>query len=1200
MSTRLDSPLFEIPLAGTVAIEASAGTGKTWMIVGLYLRLLVERRLEPRDILVVTFTNAATAELRARIRKELLALRSALADESGPSALIEELCARITDRAELMRRIALAVESFDEAAIHTIHGFCQRVLADHAFESAMPFESALQSNDAGVIDEVARDFWRRAVADADGPWAQFLAQGGRGPARLVEAGRDALRPGTVRMLAPQPTGDDTKPFVQAFTTARRSWLTERERIVALLEGDALSRTTYSLNAIAAWRETLDVFFAGAAPVLPLPEGLAKLAASALAANTKVKKRPPSHAFFEAAERLWALGETLAGQHEARWAALVARFAAEAKADIARRKLEEGWQSYDDLLSRLHAALESDAGAALSQSITARFQAALIDEFQDTDAVQYAILRRLFVETGRALLLVGDPKQAIYKFRGADVYTYLGARADADSRFGLTVNRRSTPELLRAINTLFDRAASPFLVDEIAFARARPADTDSSRLLLEGDPAPCVLWYVPGSIKAPESKGDLRRRAAAATADEIRRLLERAAAGHATIVENGASRRVHGGDIAVLVRRHEEAAAVREALSLRGIPAVTFGQRSVFESPEAAELAQVLSAVAAPRDERLVRGALCTTLFGRTLDALAALTEDAPAWDRELARFRALHDTLRAGGVVRLLRAIVEQDRVPERLLGYADGDRRLTNFQHLAELLHGVAATQSYDPAGLARYLRQAIGGSGIADEEEQIRLESDEQLVRVVTVHAAKGLEYPVVFCPYLWDGARRAAKEPPPVRFHDEQRALVLDFGSAALDQHRRQAAAEEFAEQLRLAYVALTRAKHRCYLIWGAARAAASSALAWLMHGPVEAVDDATSAQDTLIGRLSGLSAEQLRREVDAVAKRAEGSIEIVELPYPDEQVPMPDAWVRPTGRAQAFTGSVPLARRMSSFTALVAQSEADAPDHDAFVSAVPGDAEASADTPPADDILAFPRGAQAGSCLHAIFERVVQHERLEEAALRGIARTQLIAYGLSPRLEAVASRIVQHTLGAPLDRAGVLRLSALPAESRITEVEFHYPIHAREAPILARALALHRRECGLAGLVDSLDLSVASGYMKGFIDLAFEHDGRYFLADYKSNWLGPTLDHYRADSLAQAIVAEHYDLQYLLYVLALDRWLAGRLPGYDYDRHVGGVYYLFVRGIRRELGKERGVYIARPSLAVIAMLRRLATSMEITAP
>ena len=568
----------------------------------------------------------------------------------------------------------------------------------------------------------------------------------------------------------------------------------------------------------------------------------RFTARRLATALKRGHQPPQHPFFTACDRLAAAHEPLSASYTQRCYALKVALWEFCQQELRRRKRRRQAVSYDDLLLNLEEALQSPQGHELAAALRHRYPVALIDEFQDTDPVQYRIFRQVYQGTTAPVFFVGDPKQAIYSFRGADVFAYLRACRDVDHHYTLDVNWRSDPGLIQAVNTLFASAHRPFLFDDITFHPVQPAPQQAEALHEHGcQVSELRLWFLEGREDGRRvSKTDATFLAAQATAAEIARLLTLGAHGAAQV----GSRPLSGGDIAVLVRTHREGRVVRDALLRQRVASVQLGQDNVFNSWEAMELERVLRAVANPSSESLVRGALATVMLGHTGEQIYAMPEDEQLWEDRVAAFYDYHYLWRDRGFASMLRTLLSQEHVAPRLLGFQDGERRLTNLLHLAELLQAAADRQRTGMEGLLKWLEERRRTEASDDEEEQLRLESDEHLVKIVTIHKSKGLEYPIVFCPFLWSGGLWSRKEPT-LSFHhpDAEYQPVLDLGSTRLDASRAYACHEEVAENLRLLYVALTRARHCCYIVWGAVSDMETAPLAWLLHQPTPGDDRLT---------------------------------------------------------------------------------------------------------------------------------------------------------------------------------------------------------------------------------------------------------------------------------------------------------------------------------------------------------------------
>jgi exodeoxyribonuclease V beta subunit len=606
--------------------------------------------------------------------------------------------------------------------------------------------------------------------------------------------------------------------------------------------------------------------------------------------------------------------------------------------------------------------------------------------------------------------------------------------------------------------------------------------------------------------------------------------------------------------------------VREALSAVGVASVQRGSQNVFATAEAEELERVLLAIAEPGREQLIGAALATELMGYSGDELYLLRTNEAAWEKAVEMFREAHREWRERGFIPMLRTFLHHYDVVYRLLQYTDGERRVTNLRHLAERLHCDADRQGM--SGLLAWFAGKRKAPGFANLEELLRLESDENLVKILTIHVAKGLEFPLVFCPFLWDG-KLWSKNDDVLAFHDPQtREAVVDFGSETIEQAREQARLEERAENMRLLYVALTRAKYRCCMIWGNIKDAEASAPAWLLKGAAAQIDPTN-----------------MRGDVERLQASSNGAIAVVDLPTGRDGHFQPGDPTSPVLAARVFTGSIDDTKRVTSFTGLAHGRALEAPDYDATPEREPLAEEITGRL----DIFTFPRGAQAGKCLHAIFE-TVDFVALARDDLSRIVARELAAHGFESEWAGVVAEMVERVIATPLDENGTLQLNRVPRSKRLDELEFYYPLASLSHAGLKQILVASGFPDEIRDRIGELTFAPLQGYMRGFIDLVFEHDARYYLVDYKSNWLGSTIHAYQRDALERAMGREAYYLQYLVYCVALHRYLQLRVRGYSYDTHFGGVRYLFLRGMHPKAGASCGVYSDKPPHALIDALDR----------
>ena len=812
MGMQIDS----VKLQGINLVEASAGTGKTYTLTELYLRLLLEAGLAPESILVMTYTKAATAELKGRIRQRMLDVRAQL-DGISPLQSDESESDDIGEFEMARKRLDLAIASFDQAAVYTIHGFCQRVLTEQAFETGQSFRVELVADQSERLQQIADDFWRREMARLPALFLEAFRRQIPTPEALLARLRVAQGKPYLRVRArPWPEGMAALEVVacRQRDALRALWQEEAVAIQSLLsDKQVMNGKRYRADWVTGWCRQMAQWLAMTPYTEPFDK-VERFTPDFIAQSVKAGQAVPSHVFFTRLAEYLIQVERCVEAYRQAFVALQARFYDYLQAELPGRQAEAGEWSYDDLLLQLQQALRGGEGEQLAALLRRRYPAALVDEFQDTDPVQYEILQRIYQGGDLPVFLVGDPKQAIYSFRGADIFAYLKARQAAGAAVhSLDNNWRSANGLIQAVNRLFEAVARPFYYPQIAFHPVKTARREMAVLSVRGDPnAPLRIWWLPFDRQTPLE--DVRSAVAEATAEEIARLLNLAGRGAAWI----GTAALRGGDFAVLVRTHQQAERIAKALRQRGIHAVRNNQQSVYWSDEAEALERLLMALLEPQRGGLLRAALATPLLGWDGARIDALNRDDTALGEIATRFFEFHRLWRSQGFIVMFRRLMMAEQVEIRLLDDQDGERRLTNLTHLAELLHQQDSTARPGMEGLVKWFgRQRQSAS--RDEERLLRLESDSHLVKIDTLHGSKGLEYPIVFCPFLWD------ESPPrpddrPYLFHDPQAAYapILEIGSKRYDEDRQHQREEALAESLRLLYVALTRARHRCYLPWG----------------------------------------------------------------------------------------------------------------------------------------------------------------------------------------------------------------------------------------------------------------------------------------------------------------------------------------------------------------------------------------------
>lgn len=1172
------------PLHGERLIEASAGTGKTYTIAGLYLRLLLghgpvieegadagqpsahERPLSVTEILVVTFTEAATAELRGRIRGRIHEARLAFMRGQSGDALLAQLLAEVEDHELAARRLLAAERQMDEAAVFTIHGFCQRMLKQNAFESGALFETEFLTDDSQLRLQAVSDYWRAEFYPVDKTLASAVRALWPSPAALLREMNGWLDNSELEMRP--PAGDETlaarhQAAMARIEAVKREWLAQVDEIRRQTDGH-ISR--YTGKNYEGWLAKIADWAQDEASGYAIPKELERFGQTVLEANLKKGGDVPTLPLFSEIDALLASRPGIRDL-------ILQRAAVVVRSRMQASKHQAHQLSFDDLLKDLDGALGSGLGERLCERIRATYRVAMIDEFQDTDPQQYRIFHRLYGgHQDTALLMIGDPKQAIYGFRGADIFTYIQARRNVSAHYTLGRNWRSSGALVAAVNGLFERAKDPFIYEaDIPFLPVE-AQGKSKALRLDGEAAPVLhCWQLTG--QPTFNRGDYQSKMARATAAEIHRLLTLARAGKALI----GSEPVKAGDIAVLVRTGAEGKLVQQELARLAIASVYLSNReSVLEQVEAREILLILHACQNPSEERSLRAALATGLFDLDAKALDELASDERAWESAVQEFMEYRKVWHKRGVLAMLRALLHRRNLAASLLASPYGERRLTNFLHLGELLQQVSSELDGEYA-LLRWLGEAVNRQSGQDAEQILRLESERKLVQIVTIHKSKGLEYPLVFLPFIC--SHRSADTP---LYHEADEAgnrTILDLTGA--EDSLAEADKERLAEDLRLLYVALTRGVYAT----------------WLGLAPVRSGNgksEKTDLHQTAIGYLLQKGEEgdaatlatalsSLAEDLPGVAVGEPSLTRPAPLPAEEEQLGEP--------QVRRFGGTLERDWWISSYSGLAAQGHG----HSKGVLANPGfddevvteAAALAAEEPvqaPQPSIFTFPKGARPGTLLHSLFETIDFQSAAGEPLAQHIA-TLLAQDGFDESWAQVLQQQVEAVLDTPLETGfgEPVRLRDLAPERKQVELEFFLPMGRVTAPALT---ALCQQHDPLSRGNKPLSFATVQGMLKGFIDLVFEWQGRWYLLDYKSNHLGMSPADYSRPALEQAMVEHRYDLQYQLYSLALHRLLALRLPGYDFDQHFGGVFYLFLRGM-----PQGGIFHTRPSRELVLGLDRL---------
>ena len=1489
-----------VPLEGANLIEASAGTGKTFTIANLYLRFILERGLTVNEILVVTFTEKATKELKERLRlnleRALVILmdlanldhdmaspdetsdtrdlfdplmetasipgqepihdfqKSPLFEKSNPSPLEEILIHYITsqdDRCDTLdlgiKQLRLAVVSFDEATIFTIHGFCQRMLNENAFESGLPFDLELITDDNDLLTEIVNDFWRCKIQTADEALASHLEAAGFTRETLNELAQ-ILNGREFVTIDGDSSHSDFLPDLNIFTgiekeasiafDTRRNREEGLEKIIHPPLAQRLSQLIQSLDIIfremVQWQETIASAqfqdeistLLSQTGIFNLPykdpgktrEALAKLSAELDEPGKPIKTPPcifsishlnakrakkfndapiPEHALFAFVESLPELKQRYIKGVAQILISIKIEFTQYFLAAWQERKETRNVQTFNDILLNLRRALRKDLEGdnRFHSLIRSKIKAAMIDEFQDTDPVQFEIFKSLFLPRPNAsspedapdipfddgldlshpfpiqpgsssdlfepfstaatmanppqgepsipLFLIGDPKQSIYKFRGADIYAYLHAKQLVKRRWTLSTNYRSESGVIHGVNHLFiqdearERSSNnPFAEPEIPYLKvASGGKIDRDAALVEIN---TLLHNGPSHSSHPalsviylDNEGKLMNKADAehAVCDVISReifqlvhagsdgrlgFISRAHIEDTETFENGSGdiqaptsdittenfKPLKPSDIAVLVRSRKEAATVQSRLADLGIPSVIQATGDVFKSDEARAMLTLLLAIAQP-GEFTLRPFLLSPFIGKGIDEMATIEESEIQGYYQM--ILELNHIWKERGFMSMFRTLMTLEKGYRRMLSMPGGERIITNILHLAELIHQYTLAQQKGIEGTLAWYRERLQETEERPEHE-IHLERDADALQIITVHSSKGLEFNVIFCPFEWrrsfTGHRPNNKAPDKLLYYNRARRfweLDLYLDGPEWREHTTLSYHETLAENIRLFYVALTRARNRCYLVTGDFSDCMQSALNYLLQGMDDETGDNCDKkvssgktrnldQEAVVDYLTRMSpigtgmkaakeslADTMRNNLAHLVKRSDGAIALQNISsHSLKESPLkgrlPSTMAHDISlNAKELTRRIEKRWGIASFSWLTRnishghkQAEpgiedpalSDETAQDAGIEAsIPSVTLMDEASPPSfqGETVTLPKGARTGLAVHEIFEKIDFREFDGENILlpssdlpltppgpqpsptMGSETTQkqiniaLKKYGIThPDNEAInAERIrathdmVSSVLTTPIslepyaphyeENSGqtvekrdeketgngenpLFSLAQVGLPQRLNELEFFYPIDQISPEGLSTIFKTHGIDhvgTTFAQRMESLNFNLREGFMQGFVDLIFEQGGKYYLLDWKTNWLGENKEAYTSAAITESMIDACYILQYHIYTLAVHLWLASKLSQYRYETHFGGVIYAYVRGMD-PARPDSGVYFDRPSASLIHAL------------
>ncbi len=1146
---------------GTTLIEASAGTGKTYTLCRIALQLTLQQGITLDRILAVTFTEAATEELASRIQKLYQsALRELELGTTKEPLLAECMQSDDFDLESAKNALRYSLEVFDEAPISTIHSFCKRSLDLVALETQTPFDAELSQVEDQLIEQLQSEYIRQNILESSKALSLALGYQKKFEKRLNDIGRQAASHPEA-LLRPTP-----KPVDFDLLERRFSEIPEAIASLSDRKQDYLPHLRKTSRAAKQLGDKLPDLAACASRGFLLPQDLkwledfrSELWEKAVNKSGKDLPVPP----------LMPLVDVVFDQIDSAFTSLLYNYKPWLAERLEKAKQQANVISFNDLLYQLRSALKSESGERVKDFLSSKYDAALIDEFQDTDRTQLDIARILFTGGEHYLFYIGDPKQAIYRFRGADIYAYFQAtEGDSLRKLVLSKNYRSAPRLVSAVNTIFQKAAAGFVDERIQFqpveAGVEPVDFPST-----GSPFSIHQLNLT-QYEKPSGSGWYRYLLAERAANDfVKRINE--------------NQDFDPADTTFLVNNKLEADALNQALSKRGISSAIRADRSVFQTQEASDLRQLLASLASPTRSSLKRGAYAaldhsieaTSMVGDLFEAKSApVFEYITNWAKEW--FSRNFDVSLHG----LLRLLESADG------GNIDSERRYTNLCQLGELLSEARDSDELSPRGLLNWLTRKAETNVSQNEDWQTRISSDEGKPQILTVHKSKGLQFPVVVLPFL--GLRRVRQDNLSATYHGPEDEMIIDFSPEADSPAMEHSQREALAEDVRLLYVALTRAEREniVYLCPEEMSKATCSSFAQFLldDGPKTTSPTVTDflrqLADASDGTISFLASALETGETVVLEQRTEAdATPDVSAQYLQNRsrLPLPD-------RVLSFSAlNKGLHREEPINTVAEIEAELDSSDETPLIAEPPLE-EDSAEI----NIFTLPKGTHAGDLLHLILERF-DFSRTE--TLPSVTQAAFDSLQFEPRdFEPIVAAQIGAIAKASLDgKFATFSLEEVPAEKRIPELEFAYPVSGDVKKNIIAALS----HCDLGQIPSSWLDGIAEGdsglpasMLRGFIDLVLEHDGRLYIFDWKSNYLGASPAEYDQEAILESMGDHNYFLQYLIYCVALMRYARWRFPQASFAEVFGGVFYLYARGISP--GKKTGVFYDLPSIELLESL------------
>ncbi len=1136
---------FTIPLQGKHLIEASAGTGKTYTLTILFIRLLIEARKPIHSILVVTFTKVAASELKERIYQTLIEARYLFSQEKETVAtdFLQNLYDSCQDKKQALNSIKQALISFDESSIYTIHGFCQKVLQENAFACKEFFQVTLQEDITDTLKQVVSDYWTQQGYAISSIEQQCLLQEKETPASLFYLAKTYLsyKDKQITLIGEPKTQGLTKLYKQVQAQRKilqANWQSERTAIYKAITSDSLRK----VKSKDTWIQELDDYFAEDRFSLALPKNLAKFTTEYITASVKKNCVPPEHSFFTQTETFIQLHATLQiaiSAWKVQYRKAFLNFAVQSIDEY--KKKEKVW-FFDDLLTKVAVAMSSQ-GNRLCTVLQKEYEIGLIDEFQDTDNIQYSIFKQLFAKEDQGLFLIGDPKQAIYGFRGADIYTYLQIEEEETqlAKYSLNTNWRSDSLLVEAVNTIFLRNPAPFLIKNIDYHAVEAARTETAICDSKQNIAPI-------RFRINEEKNN-----------EINMLIEDIQGLLTSNVELKDGKEVAYNDIAVLVRTNDQLLQVRDELTKARIPVTAYFEKSVFDSEEADFILLLLETIIEVKYKSSIFALLAHAFLQDLVLArgvkqnekhvLHALLQEETKkqWEADWQPFLIrLNEIWKKHGFLATFQAFLEKTDLLSYLLQKEQGERHVTNLLHLREILYS-QEKKTQGAYELIEWLKARCQDK--QTKEYELRSSTSGKTVQVYTIHKSKGLEFPIVFLPFC---KKRPFIAKPADPFYDtekKERFLRLDANIPEEEKQKREQ--EGLAEDRRNLYVALTRAKHYLHIYLQEKEKVLTPLLAKEKSDLPTLLADLCQERSDLFALSTTWSQGEHKAKQETIPTVTQARA------------------IQPIQRIWQYT---------ASYSSMLRSHDVRFDKIDETPSFLVDTAIKSEPIELAD----FPPGAKSGLFFHAILEGITFQKTIDSQ--KEIIQATADQYGIDleehKNVYAFLENIRQTKL-APM----TFSLADIKKNQLIKEMSFTLSVRLQDKggaltpPKFATFFTSLPHAPAYQSVIAKLGFEPIKGFLEGFVDLICEQEGKYYVLDYKTNFLGRSYQDYNIRNIAKTMELHHYYIQAYVYCVALHKWLQLTLPNYSYEANFGGFGYLFLRGM--EQGKEQGVYFHCPT-------------------